>query len=94
MSDMCRHQREKLLGIPQTGACATCCPWMFPNKPVVIDRPADVVVTDEEVASWRSKARRSSSPNYHRDPQAIRDNITLCKRIGTYREWKREDCWP
>lgn len=29
MSETCKHQREKLLGIPQTGACYHCAPWMF-----------------------------------------------------------------
>lgn len=29
--ETCRHQREKLRGVPQSGACWICCPWMFPN---------------------------------------------------------------
>lgn len=48
MSDMCRHQREKLQGITQTGACYHCCPWMFPTK-------ERIEAAGKAIEAWRSE---------------------------------------
>lgn len=41
MIEECKHQREKLLGQAQTGACRICCPWMFlPREKVIADMRA------------------------------------------------------
>lgn len=49
MSDMCRHQREKLLGIPQTGACYVCCPWLFRFSPKQVEQ------VGKAIDAWRDE---------------------------------------
>jgi len=47
--EMCRHQREKLLGIPQTGACYVCCPWLFRLN------PQQVEAAGKAIEAWRGE---------------------------------------
>ena len=78
MSDMCRHQREKLLGIPQTGACHVCAPWMFPSRERI------------EASAKAIEAWRDSFPYASVDPNVVAvPTPEQRRRRLLYRKWNR-----
>jgi len=77
---MCRHQREKLLGIPQTGACYVCCPWMFPNSKDVVAR--------EAYERWHIKHGQSLPAHRSAPPAEVSPEVR--RRRFMQRKWSRD----
>lgn len=80
MSDMCRHQREKLLGIPQTGACYVCCPWMFPN--------ANEVEARQAYEQWHVDSGQPLPAHRSATPEKLSPEVR--RRRFMQRKWSRD----
>lgn len=79
MIEECKHQRELKLGIPQTGACYVCCPWMFPN--------ANEVKAREAYEQWHVKSGQPLPD--HRTAAPVKPTPERRRLRVLWRKWNR-----